>query len=413
MSVLWQFNGLVRKNLLTMRRNVCQTFAEILFPILLMILIVGVRKGFKIKTYEFTTKEGTIDNYINYKSVANIDSNTILSNSITPSPDFGLVELTINKENIPFPTWKGLTIKPILTICTMNENAQRLQIATIGKSFPIEIKNELMTLIQVTDSQIANQIKFKDFETIEEMEEYVASSSYGLDDEHPKVCFGIFFDQKDSKTFYYSLHYFDSWMDDGIEDVPNGLKDPYDEFQKGPDMESYDLYGWNGYTYIMKIINDYILRKTTGVSTASINFGMTPQLYETYKEDPFGEFVGFIVPFFVVIAYMCPMCLYVFRMVNEKETRAKEGMKIMGMGEGTYFMSYFVQYFIINIIYSLVNAGLVHILFAHIPYIYLLGMFWMFGMDVFVLAFFFQSFIDKTRVALILSLLIYFVMFFM
>ena len=40
-------------------------------------------------------------------------------------------------------------------------------------------------------------------------------------------------------------------------------------------------------------------------------------------------------------------------------------------------------------------------------------MFWMFGMDVFVLAFFFQSFIDKTRVALILSLLIYFVMFFM
>ena len=413
MSVLWQFNGLVRKNLLTMRRNVCQTFAEILFPILLMILIVGVRKGFKIKKYEFTSKEGNIDNYINYKSVANIDSNTILNNLITPSSDFGLVDLIINKEKIPFPTWKGLTIKPILTICTMNENAQRLQIATIGKSFPIEIKNELMTLIQVTDSQIANEIKFKDFETIEEMEEYVASSSYGLDDEHPKVCFGIFFEQQDSKTFNYSLHYFDSWMDDGIEDVPNGLKDPYDEFQKGPDMESYDLYGWNGYTYIMKIINDYILRKTTGVSTASINFGMTPQLYETYKEDPFGEFVGFIVPFFVVIAYMCPMCLYVFRMVSEKETRAKEGMKIMGMGEGTYFMSYFVQYFIINIIYSLVNAGLVHILFAHIPYIYLLGMFWMFGMDVFVLAFFFQSFIDKTRVALILSLLIYFVMFFM
>ena len=39
-------------------------------------------------------------------------------------------------------------------------------------------------------------------------------------------------------------------------------------------------------------------------------------------------------------------------MVVEKESRAKEVMKIMGMGEGTYFLSYFVEYFIVNIIYA-------------------------------------------------------------
>ena len=89
MAFLWQFNALVRKNLITMKRNCCQTFAEILFPILLMVLIVGVRKGFSIKKYYFDKKEGTVDEYIQVKSVSNIDYTTLLSLSASitaPSP---------------------------------------------------------------------------------------------------------------------------------------------------------------------------------------------------------------------------------------------------------------------------------------------------------------------------------------
>ena len=415
MAFLWQFNALVRKNLITMKRNCCQTFAEILFPILLMVLIVGVRKGFSIKKYYFDKKEGTVDEYIQVKSVSNIDATTLLSLSASitaPSPslppDFSSFSPKWNQSLTMF-SYKGFTLKPILTICKDERNL----IATVGKEFPQRIKDNIKSLITMTDTEVAENFDFKDFTTVNELEDYVASDKYGTDGGDPKICFGITFEKISDTVFNYTLHYFDSWMDDGIEDVPSGIDDPFDEFQKGPDMESYDLYSWNGYTYIMKIISDYILQETTGKSDAYINFGMNPMLYDTYREDPFGQFVGFIVPFFVVIAYMCPMCLYVFRMVNEKETRAKEGMKIMGMGEGTYFLSYFVQFFLINIIYAIVNAGLAHILFKHVPYVYLLGMYWMFGMNIFALAFFFQSFIDKTRVALILSLLIYFVMFFM
>ena len=38
-----------------------------------------------------------------------------------------------------------------------------------------------------------------------------------------------------------------------------------------------------------------------------------------------------------MVAYMSPLCLYVLRMVGEKETKAKEGMKIMGINESIYF----------------------------------------------------------------------------
>jgi len=55
---------------------------------------------------------------------------------------------------------------------------------------------------------------------------------------------------------------------------------------------------------------------------------MLPMPYVNYRSDPFARFIGYMIPFFIIIAYMCPLCLYVYRMVNEKENKSKEGMKI-------------------------------------------------------------------------------------
>ena len=135
--------------------------------------------------------------------------------------------------------------------------------------------------------------------------------------------------------------------------------------------------------------------------------------YIDYRSDPFSAFMGYIIPFFIVIAYMCPLCLYIYRIVGEKENKSKEGMKIMGLGEGTYFLSYFIQYIVIALFDSIINGLLMSALFKKIPFIFLFLLLFLWSLDVFALIFFFQSFIDKTRVALILSLLIYFVMFFL
>ena len=85
----------------------------------------------------------------------------------------------------------------------------------------------------------------------------------------------------------------------------------------------------------------------------------------------------------------------------------------MGLGEGTYFLSYFIQYVIISLIDSIVNTILVSLLFTKIPFYFIFIVLFLWTLDVFALIYFFQSFIDRTRVALILSLLIYFVMFFL
>lgn len=48
MSFGWQLRALINKNLIMMKRNICVTICELLYPLILMILIVLVRRAFKI-----------------------------------------------------------------------------------------------------------------------------------------------------------------------------------------------------------------------------------------------------------------------------------------------------------------------------------------------------------------------------
>ena len=393
-----KLRALIKKNLLVLKRNIATTLCEILFPILLMVIMLVIRKAFTIKKYDYEEQEITTENFIKQKSVANVD----LTN-----PDINIVD------NLTY-LWNGLSILPTLNICSIYNrlHTPRPLIGTIGISQSIKDKIIYDSLIyqELFNISVTNDT-FRDFDSIEDLETYVKDPTFGTESK-PAICFGMRLDEKNN-SYNYSLHYFDSIFDEAVQDLDDIIEGPFDSFQSGPDMQSYEKYKYSGYTYIMKLINEYILKKETRNINASINFGMVPMKYVNYKKDRFGEFIGFIIPFFLVIAYMCPLCLYVYRMVSEKESRAKEGMKIMGLGEGTYFLSYFLQYLVITIFVSLVNTIIVQFIFTKIPFYFLYLVFFLWAMNVFALAFFYQSFIDSTRFALILSLLIYFIMYFL
>ena len=394
-----KLKALIKKNILVLRRNKGTTFCEIFFPIILMIVLLIIRKAFTIDEFLFDKEEQTTENFIRRKSVANID--------------FNLTSLDPNSTDYMNITWYGLSVLPALYICSSSnrQKTERPIIATIG--IPDLVKQKIIydSIIYETLFNISvTNDTFMDFNNIDDMENYIKSKTYGTEGQ-PLICFGMRLEEKNN-SYNYSLHYFDSIFDEGIQDLTDIIEGPFDLFQSGPNMESYQKYQYSGYTYIMKCINEYILKKEVNLN-ATLNFGMIPMKYVNYKDDKFGEFIGFIVPFFLVIAYMCPLCLYIYRMVQEKESRAKEGMKIMGLSEGTYFLSYFLQYLVINIIVSLINTIILKFVFTKIPFYFLYLIFFLWAMNVFALAFFFQSFIDSTRYALILSLLLYFVMYFL
>ena len=387
-SSSWKLRALMKKNLLIMKRNACSTVFEILFPIALILLCYVIHLAFQLKKYYFKEEETDIPTYIK-------NTSSIYKHDYT-SPSLG---------NVGSDDTLGFSIIPALKICSIlnDKHEARPIIASIG--LPDSIKNKITSGVEDYN------VRFEEFSSIEKMEERIKDKAYGKNND--LICFGIRFKQEGHK-YDYSLHYFESLFSQGVQDIPNMRNGVFDKFSTGPDLAGYRKYQDSGYIYIMKLINEYILTKETEAATdAKIDMAMIALPYENYRSDPFSAVIGYFIPFFMVIAYMCPLCLYVYRMVGEKENKSKEGMKIMGLSEGTYFLSYFIQYVIITFIDSVINTFFMSLLFPHIPSIFLFIILFLWALDIFGLIFFFQSFIDKTRVALILSLLIYFVMFFL
>ena len=301
----WKLRALLKKNLLILRRNIISTIFEILFPIVLLLLCYAIRKAFTLQTFLFDEEETNKEIYIQNKSVI--------------YKDFDPQEKIMDYVNLPKKDGDtGLSIIPTLKICSMlnSKYKPRPIIASIGVPEKIKriIKNEVDSFNSGTIPMLQLNINFKEFESVDKMEEYVKDKKYGQEG-YPLICFGISFKKESATKYDYALHYFDSMFDQGVRDVPNVLSGLFDQFSSGPDLNSYKLYQSSGYTYIMKLINEHILRDTTNDVTKKINFGMVAMPYENYRSDPFSSLIGYFVPFFFVIAYMCSFFLYFYIIV--------------------------------------------------------------------------------------------------
>ena len=184
----------------------------------------------------------------------------------------------------------------------------------------------------------------------------------------------------------------------------------WDNFQNGPDLKSFEIYGNGLYNYVIKLVNEYILQKITNNTDAKINYVITPMIYEEYNTDEFGEFLSGNISIIMCLAFIGPLILYINKFVYEKEKKIKETMKIMGLKEGLYILSIFIQYVIKAGIISLLSSFLLKLIYTKIPLFFLFTLIFLFALNIFALVVFFQSFIDKTRFAVILSLILYFMM---
>jgi len=57
-------------------------------------------------------------------------------------------------------------------------------------------------------------------------------------------------------------------------------------------------------------------------------------------------------PFFFMIIYLIPFYYLTSKIASEKESKAREGMKMMGLTDSTYFLSWFILFGMIAILTS-------------------------------------------------------------
>ena len=367
MSNKSHLQALIKKNLLIYKSTFILTIVELLFPSLVMFLFWKLRNMFKISTY--TIEDDVLYYYEEGILISHFESNNI----------------------------DDLSHYKFYAYCS---NANKF-IAIIGNDFPKEYLNytENITL-------------FKFYSSLKELNNYIESKDYGTDKIlYPKVCFGITFKNSTNK-YTIKFHFFASPYKNYNPQIPSTNIKSLDPFATMPDLVSYYKYAFRGFLYVEKLLFDFILKKETNNPLADITFRVAPQKFEIDINDYFSYFLNMILGFFMLIAYALPLSINIYRLVKEKESRVKEGMKIMGLKESTYFLSYYIIYLFFNLVYSICNTFLLKKAMHYIEKFYLFIFFYLLGLMIYSLIYFFQSFLDKTRLAIIVSLLIYCLMYF-
>ncbi|XP_051232460.1 phospholipid-transporting ATPase ABCA1 isoform X2 [Dicentrarchus labrax] len=140
-----------------------------------------------------------------------------------------------------------------------------------------------------------------------------------------------------------------------IDDVTrtNKIKDRF--WDPGPAADPFNdmRYIWGGFVYVQDLVERAVSHVLTGVKqTTGIYIQQMP--YPCYVDDVFLRVLNRSLPLFMTLAWIYSVAMIIKGVVYEKEARLKETMRIMGLGTGTLWLSWFIS----SIVPFLVSAGL-------------------------------------------------------
>uniref|UniRef100_A0A3Q0R836 ATP binding cassette subfamily A member 7 n=1 Tax=Amphilophus citrinellus TaxID=61819 RepID=A0A3Q0R836_AMPCI len=129
-----------------------------------------------------------------------------------------------------------------------------------------------------------------------------------------------------------------------IDDVTrtNKIKDRF--WDPGPAADPFSdmRYIWGGFVYVQDLVERAVSRVLTGVrQTTGIYIQQMP--YPCYVDDVFLRVLNRSLPLFMTLAWIYSVAMIIKGVVYEKEARLKETMRIMGLGTGTLWLSWFIS----------------------------------------------------------------------
>lgn len=115
------------------------------------------------------------------------------------------------------------------------------------------------------------------------------------------------------------------------------------------------MYATNGYTLIQNLLANQLLKTVSNQDEAQINMMIIPTEPDEITVDKF-VMLNTIFGCMVVALYIVPVFNTTFYMVKEKEQRMKETMRMMGMTDLPYWLSWFFYYTLLNTTIALLAA---------------------------------------------------------
>lgn len=113
------------------------------------------------------------------------------------------------------------------------------------------------------------------------------------------------------------------------------------------------LYGRSGFLSLQNFIDNLILQKETSNPAAKIDSTITSRTVKAHVEDDLFSSLQGQISMFIALPLLLPYLRFMNGIMTEKEKKIREGMKIMGLTNSAFYLSWFITYFIIFTIISL------------------------------------------------------------
>ncbi|KAL2090306.1 hypothetical protein ACEWY4_014994 [Coilia grayii] len=132
-----------------------------------------------------------------------------------------------------------------------------------------------------------------------------------------------------------------------IDDVTrtNKIKDKF--WDPGPAAEPFSdmRYVWGGFVYVQDLVEQALTRVMTGRDHSTAVY-LQQMPYPCFVDDVFLRVLNRSLPMFMTTAWIYSVAMIIKCVVYEKEARLKETMRIMGLGTGMLWLSWFISSYV-------------------------------------------------------------------
>ena len=149
---------------------------------------------------------------------------------------------------------------------------------------------------------------------------------------------------------------------------------------------------------VQQIIANFVKSKSTSTPTHTLSIEEMPLTRpKIYNPNNSGIYY-YILPICISIGQSTALFNIMSWMITEREQKIDEFTKRQGISRTTYLLSWFITHFVLSIIPSLLNCILIQLfLFNHFFLLWMIIMEIVFMFNIFGLAFFIQSLVNKTQ----------------
>ncbi|CAI2381272.1 unnamed protein product [Moneuplotes crassus] len=375
------FKALLWKNLLLWRRKIFGSLCELLTPILMVGIIIGIRKAASsVAVHEGNrVKDGV--GYITEVSEGGFYDQ--IKQQIFNQRDF--LNFPVNPKGADYYALLG-------------EDPQAVQ--DLNKALD-------MFLGEIGQETKRKFIYMEDITTEEELFQYVRRPEYSIQEKDKKLLFAIGLpSDKVNNPYDYTIYMSENFP----ADVPS-TRSP--KTTTVPGTTDFMRYSRLGFMSLQSFIANYILKSETKSLESSIDIFMSMGSVDEFRKDDFWKNFGPTLALFMLIIFIAPVFRLVSFLTEEKASRAREGMKIMGLKDAPYWLSWFVYYFSVNFVISLFTGiSFSLVLFPNSSMFLIFLWVFLYGLSLFSFGVLVSSFLQRPLIACIIVTIFHFLTYF-